>query len=287
MRESEIRAVVGRVSDDSSQITQTAQTCADIGNDVANTLATQKNDTDQVASAINQLSTTVHEISEVVIKASDSAMQGLELSTSSQEVVNKTTDEIEQLSKQLTIVDETIGRLVKGSSQIEMVLEQITSIAEQTNLLALNAAIEAARAGEQGRGFSVVADEVRALSQRTQQSTEEISALLTELRIESDQATKAMEVSNSLSNECVGLANETGNALRTINNEMTAIADVNNQIATAIEEQSVVTEQINENVKNISDMSSHSEVQGTHALKLNGNLLDRLNDQLNLVNQFK
>lgn len=287
MKQAELRAIIGRVTDDSESITDIAEQSARRGQDVANILSTQKSETDQVATAITQMSATVQEIAKVVIVASEAAQQGLELSGSGQEVVSNTVEAISELSNQLTEVETSITRLINGTKSIETVLNEISSIADQTNLLALNAAIEAARAGEQGRGFAVVAEEVRALAMRSQQSTEEISTLLGQLQKESSSATHAMDKGNKLSENCVELAKETGVALNRINSEITELANINAQIATSVEEQSVVTEQVNQNIVSISDMSSESEVYGREAVTLSDQLLEKLNEQHYLVAQFK
>ncbi|MGJ8679433.1 methyl-accepting chemotaxis protein [Paraglaciecola sp.] len=287
MRDAELKAVVGRVNDDSISITDTAQQSAQRGTNVANVLSAQKDETNQVASAINQMSATVQEIAQVVTKASKASQQGLDISINGQSIVGTTVESINELSCQLQEVDKAINKLVQGTKSIETVLEEISSIADQTNLLALNAAIEAARAGEQGRGFAVVAEEVRALALRSQQSTEEISSLLGQLQFESDNATKAMEKGNNLSSSCVTLAEKTGASLTQITEEVSSIADINIQISAAIEEQSVVAKQVNQNVISISNMSTESEKQGREAVLLSSSLLDRLKEQQSLVAQFQ
>ena len=286
MRKAELRAVVGRVADDSSNIANTAKESAQRGSNIAHILSEQKSETDQVATAIHQMSCTVQEIAEVVANGANVAQQGLTINSQGQEVVNDMVSAITELSNQLGNVDDAIERLTTGSRTIETVLSEISSIADQTNLLALNAAIEAARAGEQGRGFAVVAEEVRALAMRTQQSTDEIANLLVQLRDESDAATNAMVKGNELSANCVGLANDTGGALAQLNIEVTELANLSAQIATAVEEQSVVAEQINQNIVSITDMSSTSEQHGQEAVAYSENLLARLNDQKSLINQF-
>ena len=287
MLSAQLRAVVGRVSDDSGNITQLAQQSSQTGDEVAQTLSQQSAETEQIATAINQMSATVQEISQVVIRASESSQQGLDISNQGQEVVSQTVDSINELSKQLTSVDSAINRLIGGTKLIETALNEISSIADQTNLLALNAAIEAARAGEQGRGFAVVAEEVRALAMRSQNSTEEIGKLLGQLQLESESATSAMIRGNVLSKACVELANATGDSLKNITNEVSELADINIQIATAVEEQSVVAEQVSQNIVAISDMSIHSEANGREAVSLSQELLSKLNEQHGLLQQFK
>jgi len=286
MRTAEIRAVVGRVSDDSTTISDVANKSAQRGSDVANILANQKSETDQVATAIHQMSATIQEIVQVVSRAADASQQGLNISNEGQKVVAQTTASINELSEQLGEVDTAINRLIEGTRSIESVLNEISSIADQTNLLALNAAIEAARAGEQGRGFAVVADEVRALALRSQQSTEEIGKLILQLRSESDVAIDAMAKGNTLSVACVAMAEQTGHALRQVTAEVSSLANINMQISTAVEEQSTVTEQLNQSIISISDMSAESENHGREAVTLSETLLTRLVDQQSLITQF-
>ena len=180
-----------------------------------------------------------------------------------------------------------VEKLTEGSRSISSVLTEISSIADQTNLLALNAAIEAARAGEQGRGFAVVAEEVRALAMRTQQSTEEINELLQNLQKNSDNAVDAMKISNDLSENCVSLSQETGEALSNIHSEVTKISDSTAQIATAIEEQSVVTEQVSQNVVRINELTIECENSSLEATSSSTDLLDKVSEQQSLVRQFK
>lgn len=287
MQLSQLNAVVGRVSDDSENITQLAQQSSSMGNEVAETLNLQAAETDQVATAINQMSMTIQQVEQVVIDASKSSKHSLDISTEGQQIVSKTVEEINNLSAQLTTVDNAISRLINGSKSITTVLNEISSIADQTNLLALNAAIEAARAGEQGRGFAVVAEEVRALAMRSQQSTEEIGKLLGQLQIESDSATSAMEKGNTLSQTCVELANETGSSLESITTEVSQLVDISAQIASAVEEQSLVSEEISKNTVSINDMATRGKDNGLEAVSLNNDLLNKLHEQHCLLEQFK
>lgn len=286
MRTAEIRAIVGRVSDDSTTINDVATQSAQRGSSVADILADQKSETEQVATAINQMSATVQEIAQVVSRAADASQHGLDISNEGQKIVSQTTLSITELSDQLGDVDTAINRLVEGTRSIETVLSEISGIADQTNLLALNAAIEAARAGEQGRGFAVVAEEVRALALRSQQSTDEIGKLIIQLRSESDLAINSMAKGKELSTACVAMAEQTGEALRQVTEEVSSLADINIQISTAVEEQSVVAEQVNQNILSISDMSTESENHGREAVTLSKTLLTRLGDQQSLIAQF-
>jgi methyl-accepting chemotaxis protein len=287
MRAAELGAVVGRVSDDSEKVTSLAKEYSHCGSEVGQILSQQANETSQVATAINQMSATVKKIAEIVSRASDASQQGLTISKAGQNIVSLAVAAIHDLSGQLSNVDKAIERLINGTKSIEAVLAEISSIADQTNLLALNAAIEAARAGEQGKGFAVVAEEVRALAMRSQKSTEEINQLLIELREESELVISAMASGNALSQKCVDLTKNTGESLKDLGNEMSDIAALNIQIATAVEEQAVVSEQISKNIVSISDMSQSSEKSGRESVTLNTELLSRLGDQHSLIQQFR
>jgi methyl-accepting chemotaxis protein len=286
MRAAELKAVVGRVCDASLSITDKAKESAECGEGISATLNQQHNEIDQVATATNQMSATIAELASVVANAATSSQQGLEISKQGQQLVQQTISANNGMAAQLTEVEQAIARLVNGSKSIETVLAEISGIADQTNLLALNAAIEAARAGEHGRGFAVVADEVRALAMRTQQSTEEINGLLSQLQQESHLANEAMTKGSDLSQRCVEFADKNGGALDNIIAEMSQLADLNDQIATAIEEQSVVTEQINRNVVSISQMSYQTQEHGQQSVSLSADLLVKMQDQQALVTQF-
>lgn len=287
MRKAEINAVVGRVTDVSIHVSANAATASDQSNKVSQKLNEQRNESEQVATAINQMSATVQDLARTVTDTAQSAEQGQELTEAGQQTITSSVNAINDLSIQLAEVDNVITKLSDGSKSINTVLSEISSIADQTNLLALNAAIEAARAGEQGRGFAVVAEEVRALAMRTQQSTEEIRNLLNQLQTDSDNAVNAMNKGNKLSANCVSLSNEAGEALQNIHNEVSSISNATAQIATAIEEQSVVTEQVSENIVRINEITISCEESSNEASLLSAELLDKLSDQGTLVAQFK
>lgn len=286
MREAELKAVVGRVCDVSDNITATAKEAAECGINVSSILSQQNNETEQVSTAMNEMSATVQDLAQVVDNAAQASQQGLEISNQGQKMVDETIAANHGLAMQLDEVENAIIRLVDGTKSIETVLNEISSIADQTNLLALNAAIEAARAGEQGRGFAVVADEVRALAMRTQHSTTEINKLLSQLQSESNVANKAMQKSSELSDNCVQLSGKTGESLQEIIVDVNELANLNTQIATAIEEQSLVSEEINRNIVAISDMAKMTEGHGQKSVELSSELLEKLEEQQALVTQF-
>jgi len=287
MRKAELNAVTGRVSDVALHVTDGANNTADATEQAAVLLAEQSNEIAQIATAMHEMTATVGDIARTVVNAAQAAEKGQAISQDGQKDVNETISAIENLSSQLNEVDKIIMSLIEGTSSISSVLTEISGIADQTNLLALNAAIEAARAGEQGRGFAVVADEVRALALRTQQSTEQINSQLTKLQSDSSNAVKAMKKGNELSDSCVTLSQKTGSSLNQIHAEISQLTDLNIQISTAIEEQAVVSEEVSRNIERISELSSTCEQQGQNAKSLVGDLLSQLINQQNLVDQFK
>jgi len=287
MRQAELNAVVGRVRDLSLSVKSIAHDSANNGDEIAQMLAEQNDEIMQVATAMGQMSATIQDLASSVTEAADASVQGNEKSKSGLSVVEETVDAIHQLSRQLQNVDSVIRKLVEGSSSIETISDEISSIADQTNLLALNAAIEAARAGEQGKGFAVVAEEVRALAQRTQQSTEEIKATLTQLNHESNAATSEMKKGAELAENCISFAINTGKTLTKVNSDVEHISSLNMHIATAVEEQSVVTDQVSGNTNRIRDIANTGVSHGHDAKKLSGELLDELNTMHSLIEQFK
>ncbi|GIU48282.1 MULTISPECIES: methyl-accepting chemotaxis protein [Shewanella] len=218
----------------------------------------QLSETDMVATAITEMGATIEEIAsnteQAALKANetnDHAQQGLVS-------VEQTIEKIQTLASQLSDSSEVVGDLERDSETIGSVLDVIRGIAEQTNLLALNAAIEAARAGEQGRGFAVVADEVRSLAMRTQESTEEISKIITTLQSRTHSIVQLMEASQQQGSDSVDQAAGAGNLLQSITQDVQTISDMSTQIATAIEEQSMVAAEVNKNVVIIRDIADET-----------------------------
>ncbi|HFQ5192177.1 TPA: methyl-accepting chemotaxis protein [Vibrio vulnificus] len=218
----------------------------------------QREETEQVATAMTEMTTTATEISNNANQAAQAARYAEENAHEAQTIVNSAASSVRELAGEVSKANDVISRLEGDVKNISSSLEVIQDIAEQTNLLALNAAIEAARAGEQGRGFAVVADEVRKLASRTQDSTGEIHQMINQLKAASDAAVKAMDASQARGESTVEEANAAAAALLKIIDSIGTIMDMNSLIATATEEQSIVGQEISERIVVISDQSSQS-----------------------------
>ncbi|QYK06897.1 methyl-accepting chemotaxis protein [Shewanella zhangzhouensis] len=210
-------------------------------------------ETESVAAAIHQMLATSQEMAHNTQQAADSAAQVKGQAQESQSLMTSTLKQTESLVEKLKAAELTTARLGAASGQIGSILDVIRAIAEQTNLLALNAAIEAARAGAHGRGFAVVADEVRALANRTQQSTNEIQKIISEIQAGIGDVTASNSANQTLSESLQGQARQAGASMDAILSLVAHINDINTQLASATEEQSLVTEEINRNISNISE----------------------------------
>ena len=286
MQQAKVRAVVGRVNDKSIRVNINAQKNTQSGQQVSELLKKQNNEVQQMVQCMQDFTVTIEELNTNVERASRAAMASEQHTQDGKSSVDKVIDAIHHLDEHLAEVNQAVSRLVAGNEKIHGILNVINSIAEQTNLLALNAAIEAARAGDHGRGFSVVADEVRALAQKTQASTEEITQLVQELNHVSQSAVSSMDQGNLLSNTSVELASKNGESLSTIQSHVTELADLNRSVAAAIEQQSVVIKQINLNVESVSELADLGGQHGQHSHNLSQELLSQIEQQTKLIQQF-
>ncbi|MDZ5434048.1 methyl-accepting chemotaxis protein [Pseudomonas fluorescens] len=242
------------------QLATSAQSLSTVTEQTNLEVSSQKEETEQVATAMNQMTATVHDVARNAEEAAVAAQTADGKVESGQLVVRQSMARIEQLADSATSASSSIESLSAEIQNIGTVLSVIKSVAEQTNLLALNAAIEAARAGEQGRGFAVVADEVRALAKRTQQSTEEIERLVSALRSAAQTSVQQIQSSGELVKLAVSDALQTESALGSIAAAVSLIQQMNQQIAAAAEEQSSVAEEINRSVTSIRASADQSSL---------------------------
>ncbi|MCW2268572.1 methyl-accepting chemotaxis protein [Pseudomonas sp. JUb96] len=253
-----LRELIGGIGDGVTQIASAAEELSAVTEQTSAGVNNQKVETDQVATAMNEMAATVHEVARNAEEASEAAVVADQQAREGDRVVGEAIAQIEHLAREVNHSSEAMGQLKAESDKIGSVLDVIKSVAQQTNLLALNAAIEAARAGEAGRGFAVVADEVRSLAQRTQQSTEEIEQLIAGLQNGTQQVATVMDASRSLTDSSVELTRRAGTSLETITRTVSAIQAMNQQIAAAAEQQSAVAEEINRSVMNVRDVSDQT-----------------------------
>ncbi|HHS7808466.1 methyl-accepting chemotaxis protein [Pseudomonas koreensis] len=232
-----------------------------------------------VATAVHEMGLTVQEIAQNAGNAALASQTARDEALQAREVVGGSIRHIESMSDEIGVAAGAVGELAHQVASIDSVLAVIRGVSEQTNLLALNAAIEAARAGDMGRGFAVVADEVRTLARRTQASTDEIQQMIGSLKQGAENAVSSMRTGQAATGTGVESSQRTGASLTAITGQVERISDMNHQVATATEEQSAVTEEINRNVQGISDLARATAGE-VRACREDCQMLQRLADDL-------
>ena len=282
-----LRELIGRIRDSATQIASSAEELSVVTEQTSTGVGKQKTETDQVATAMHEMSATVQDVARNAELAARAANEADNQARDGDRVVNEVVAQIERLAGEVNRSTEAMAQLEHESNKIGSVMDVIKAVAEQTNLLALNAAIEAARAGEAGRGFAVVADEVRTLAQRTQQSTEEIEELVAGLQNGTQRVASSLHSSHSLAGSSVELTRKAGAALGSINKGVSNIQSMNQQIAAAAEQQSVVAEQISRSVISVRDVTEQTTVASQEIAKSSTELA-RLGNQLTaMVSRFR
>jgi methyl-accepting chemotaxis protein len=253
-----LRELVREINTGASSIASSSEELSVVTNQTSKGVAEQQSQTDQVATAMNQMVATVNEVAKSAEAAFEAAHQASEKSGHGEKAVRETLAFVADLNQQSAIVTEQLNGLQAETKNIGAMLDVIQSVAEQTNLLALNAAIEAARAGDQGRGFAVVADEVRSLAKRTQSSATEIESLMSKLITSAATSVSSMEVGKKLSEQTLERAETAGTSIKAMAEAVEQIRQHNSQIATAAEQQASVAEDINQNITQIRDVGDQS-----------------------------
>ncbi|MCG3724918.1 methyl-accepting chemotaxis protein [Vibrio cincinnatiensis] len=282
-----LQEIIQRVHQVGQQVVSETDAMTQRAAQVDDLASNQREETEQVATAMTEMTTTAHEISNNASQAAQSAKEAEDNALDAHTIVESAAQSVQALAVEVAEASHVISKLEDDVQNISRSLEVIQDIAEQTNLLALNAAIEAARAGDQGRGFAVVADEVRKLASRTQDSTEEIHTMIQQLKTASDNAVRAMDSSQNRSSSTVKEASDAAKALEKIQQSIGTIMDMNSLIATATEEQSLVGQEISQRIVVISDQSSQSADLANENRSGSQTLNGRANELYQLVGRFK
>ncbi|MDP9689928.1 UNVERIFIED_ORG: methyl-accepting chemotaxis protein [Pseudomonas mohnii] len=282
-----LRAVIGQSMQTAGNLDQASQSLGEIASNSQRHSQQQSQQMELVAAAIHEVSYAVQDVAKNAEHAANEVRQADEQARQGQHNIDSSLRQIDQLSETIGQAVEVIQSLAQESTQIGSVLEVIRAIAEQTNLLALNAAIEAARAGEQGRGFAVVADEVRLLAQRTQQSTAQIQGMIERLQGNSEAAVDVINASSQAARQTVVQARETGESLHLVITALRNLTELNASIASATLEQSHVVEDINQNVTHAASLAHENALAADQSNEASQNL-GQLAGQLNrLLGQFR
>ncbi|KFX69192.1 chemotaxis protein [Pseudomonas taeanensis MS-3] len=285
-QEARLKTCLTRLQDSAENLSQQAKQADTLAHNSSAGLDRQRQETEQVATAVNEMAATTLEVASNVARTAIATQEANRLTSQGRTIAAETREAIQRLSLSVGETGETVTRLAKDSNEIGGVVDVIKGIADQTNLLALNAAIEAARAGEMGRGFAVVADEVRSLAQRTAESTGQIHQLIAKLQRTAEEAVMTMEIGRKQADDGVERVLQADNALAGISDSVANIADMADQIAAAAEEQSAVADEINRNITNIAQLADQTAVEAQSSAKLSGELTATAQGQYSLVERF-
>ncbi|MHA6198537.1 methyl-accepting chemotaxis protein [Pseudomonas wadenswilerensis] len=283
----QLRDTLQQISGSATQLASAAEELNSVTEESARGLQQQNNEIEQAATAVTEMTSAVEEVARNAVSTSEASAEATRSATDGRDLVLETVSAIERMSNDVQSTSVLVGNLAEQSRDIGKVLDVIRGLADQTNLLALNAAIEAARAGEAGRGFAVVADEVRALAHRTQQSTQEIERMVSSIQGGTEQAVSSMRNSTERAESTLNIARGAGSALDTITGAVAQINERNLVIASAAEEQAQVAREVDRNLVNINDLSVQSAT-GAHQTSAASAELSRLAVDLNgLVARFR
>lgn len=282
-----LRALIGRLSEGITQLASASEEMSTVAKENSRLINDQKSETDQVATAMDEMTATVREVARNAEEASTATTDCQHQTESGGEKVHHTIQQTTKLADEVQEAASAISELKNDADQIGTVLDVINGIAEQTNLLALNAAIEAARAGEAGRGFSVVADEVRSLSLRTQQSTNQIETLINRLQSRSESTMETMKRGAEVAEASKAPAEEARTAFEAITKAVVKLQEMNEQIASSVTQQSSVAEEINRSVLNISNAAEQTATGSEQTLQANEELSQLGQELQDMASKFR
>lgn len=282
-----IQSTIEDVSQNTSELSNSASSLEKVVGNNSNLIDSQKREIDDVARAMERMNATAEVVEQDVNTAEATVKEADQQASLALKVVHDTVDSVKKLAQDFEKGTDSINSVQQNVTEIASILDVIRSIAEQTNLLALNAAIEAARAGEQGRGFAVVADEVRALAARTQESTGEIQDMIERLQDGTRQSVDVMLAGTTTSEEAVSIANNAVNNINSIVDGFNKIGEMNGRISTSSKEQNEIASEVNQNIISIANATTEINKVSHHSLNTSEAVANISSQLKSLVNSFK